>query len=274
MDIHIRSGLAEARALAGAHRGPLAVYVVMGVVLPFLLLSSEPIFSLRTVMAIAADPWTYRVTGSIAGPLYMLGIVVVIVSGALLAAWTAILAELREGYLGEIMAGLVGGVGFLLVSLLVNLVIGFILAAIIFTTVGIDAWNAQPLWVQYPLRLFGWIATSWLQARFCLAGPIMGAEGKIEPVSAFVRSWRQTRPAQGRLFALVFAFNLGSGVVVGLLIMLHGYLIVSGEPGSLAEMLMSGAWLIFWGLYFAIIVLVPAGLLRAAQPRDVADVFA
>ena len=69
MDIEIRRGLAEAWALATAHRNMLAVYVAIGVVVPFLLLSSEPIFSLRAVMAILSDPWTYRVGGSITGPL-------------------------------------------------------------------------------------------------------------------------------------------------------------------------------------------------------------
>ena len=71
MDIAIREGLAEARTLARQHWQALLAYVGLGVVLPFLLLSSEPIFDLRTLVAIAADPWTYRVSGSITGPLYL-----------------------------------------------------------------------------------------------------------------------------------------------------------------------------------------------------------
>jgi len=61
MDIEIKRGLAETRALARDHKGVLAIYAGLGVALPYLLLSSEPIFSLRTVMAILADPFTYRV---------------------------------------------------------------------------------------------------------------------------------------------------------------------------------------------------------------------
>ena len=49
MDIEIRNGLAEARALAVEHSGALTAYVALGVVVPYLLLSSEPIFDLRTV---------------------------------------------------------------------------------------------------------------------------------------------------------------------------------------------------------------------------------
>ena len=89
MEIEIGRGLAEARRLAGEHWQALLAYALLGVVLPFLLLSSEPIFSLRNVMAIASDPWTYRVGGSITGPLYLLGIVAVIVMGAMLAAWSS-----------------------------------------------------------------------------------------------------------------------------------------------------------------------------------------
>jgi hypothetical protein len=48
MDMAIREGLAEARALARQHWQALLTYVGLGVVLPFLLLSSEPIFDLRT----------------------------------------------------------------------------------------------------------------------------------------------------------------------------------------------------------------------------------
>ena len=275
MTIEIRRGLAEALALAGVHKGALAAYVGMGVVLPYLLLSSEPIFDLRTLVAIAADPWTYRVSGSITGPLYLLGIVSVIVAGAMLATWNALLSPMREGYLSEIMYGMVAGVAFMLASVSINLAIGFGLATIIWFVIGIEQWATLPQAVQFMPRVIGWTLTSWLGARTCLAGPIMGARGKLDPLSAFVESWRATSASQGRLFGLYFAFNMGAGALIGLLIILHGYLIVNGEPGSLVESLMSGVWLIFWGGWFAVTLLLPAGLYRAARPAGtVAEVFA
>lgn len=275
MDIEIRRGLAEARALAGGHRGMLGAYVALGVIVPFLLLASEPIFSLRTVMAILSDPFTYRVGGSITGPLYLLGIVAVIVAGAMLAAWNALLSPMREGYMSEIMYGMVAGVAFMLASVSVNLVVGFGLATILWFTIGIEQWMAIPQTVQFIPRLIGWTLTSWLGARLCLAGPIMGERGKLDPLSAFLESWRSTRSAQGRLFALYFAFNMAAGAALVLLIVVHGYLIVNGEPGSLIESLMSGVWLAFWSAWFLVTILLPAGLYRAAQPVAApAEIFA
>lgn len=126
MDIEIRRGLAEARAMAGEHWQALLVYIGLGVVFPFLLLSSEPIFSLRNIMAIASDPWTNRVGGSITGPLYLLGIVAVITAGAMLAAWNAVLAEMREGYISELMYGMVAGFAYLVANVLLVIVAGVI----------------------------------------------------------------------------------------------------------------------------------------------------
>jgi hypothetical protein len=275
MDIEIRSGLAEARALAGAHWQMLLAYIALGVLIPFLLLSSEPIFSLRNIMAIAADPWTYRVSGSITGPLYLLGIVSVIVAGAMLATWNALLSPMREGYLSEIMYGMVAGVAFMLASASINLAIGFGFATIIWFVIGIEQWTMLPQAVQFIPRVIGWALSSWLSARLCLAGPIMGARGKLDPLSAFAESWRTTSIAQGRLFGLYFALNMGVGALIGLLMALHGYLILNGEPGSLIETLMSGVWLIVWGGWFAVTILLPAGLYRATQPATAAaDVFA
>lgn len=275
MDIEIRRGLAEALALAGEHWRPLIAYIALGVLIPFLLLSSEPIFALRNIMAIAADPWTYRVSGSITGPLYLLGIVSVIVAGAMLATWNALLSPMREGYLSEIMYGMVAGVAFMLASVSINLAIGFSLATIIWFVIGIEQWAMLPQAVQVVPRVVGWTLTSWLGARLCLAGPIMGAAGGLNPLSAFAESWRATSTSQRRLFGLYFAFNMGVGALIGLLIVLHGYLIMNGEPGSLGESLMSGLWLIFWGGWFAVTILLPAGLYRAARPAgSVAEVFA
>jgi hypothetical protein len=275
MDIEIRQGLAEARALATGHWRALLAYIGLGVLVPFLLLSSEPIFDLRNIMAIAADPWTYRVSGSVTGPLYLLGIVSVIIAGAMLAAWNALLAPMREGYISEIMYGMVAGVAFMLASVAINLAIGFGLATIIWFTIGMEQWSALPQAVQFIPRVIGWTLTSWLGARICLAGPVMGERGKLDPLSAFAESWRATRIAQVRIFGLYFAFNMAAGAVLGLLIVLHGYLIINGEPGSLVERLMSGVWLIFWSLWFAVAILLPAGLYRASKPAAAAaEVFA
>lgn len=278
MDIVVRRGLAEAWALAGAHRNMLSAYVLLGVVVPFLLLSSEPIFSLRTVMAIAADPWTYRVGGSFTGTLYLLGIVAVIVAGAMLAAWNGLLAEMREGYISEIMYGMVAGVAYLLANLALAIGFGLISILPIFLlgrellasgggatfAIGIEAYRLV-------LTLIG----SWVGARLCLAGAIMGDRGTLEPVSCFAQSWRQTRSAQWRLFGFYLLYGALFGVAGAALFVLHGAVILASAPGGMVETLLSFGWVLLFALYFLGQVLIPAGLYRSSTPAvAVAEVFA
>jgi hypothetical protein len=277
MDIHIRRGLAEAWALAGAHRNMLAVYVAIGVIIPFLLLSSEPIFSLRTVMAILSDPWSYRVGGSVTGPLYLLAIVAVIVAGAMQAAWNGLFAEMREGYLSEIMFGMVAGFAYLLANLALAISFGLIAALPLFILGpqamlgGSDAMMAVLAIYRLAITLVG----SWVAARFCLAGAIMGSRGSLEPVSAFVESWRRTRTAQVRLFGFYLLYGLPYGIAAGALIVVHGAVILNNAPGSFAETLMSFGWILLFALYFLGQILIPAGFYRTSEPAATAsEIFA
>ena len=277
MDIEIRRGLAEAWALAGEHRGMLAAYVALGVVVPFLLLASEPIFSLRTVMAILSDPFTYRVGGSITGPLYLLGIVAVIVAGAMLAAWNGILADLREGFLAESMYGMVAGVAYLLANLVVAISFG-LLAALPLFALGPDALLGGRGALSTGLDIYRLLISlfgSWIAARFCLAGAIMGGRGKLEPVGAFIESWRRTRTAHWRLFGFYLLYGLPFGIAAGALVIVHGAVILNTAPGSLTETLMSFGWVLLFALYFLGQILIPAGLYRASEPAVAAsEVFA
>lgn len=277
MDIEIRRGLAEAWALATAHRNMLAVYVAIGVVVPFLLLSSEPIFSLRAVMAILSDPWTYRVGGSITGPLYLLGIVAVLIAGAMLAAWNGILAELREGFLSEIMYGMVAGVAYLLANLV--LAIGFgLLAALPLFALGPEALIGSGGALDIAIGLYRLLISlvgSWIAARLCLAGAIMGGRGKLEPIAAFIESWRRTQTAQWRLLGFYLLYGLPFGIAAGALVIVHGAVILNNAPGGWIETLMSFGWILLFALYFLGQILVPAGLYRASEPEAAAsEVFA
>lgn len=276
MDIHIRSGLAAARALAGEHKGALAAYVGLGVVLPFLLLSSEPIFSLRTIMAILADPFTYRVGGSITGPLYLLAIVSVIAAGAMLAAWNAIGAEIREGFISEIMYGMVAGTAYLLANLLLGTGFGVLTGLPVLALAGLDGFAES--YGTLPFETYRFLTTlvgMWIGARLCLAGAIMGTRGKLNPLSAFAESWRLTGPAQGRLFAFYFVYGVVFAIPVVALLLLHGGIILNSQPGSAAEMAMSFGWILLFAAYFLGQILIPAGFLRAAQPpAAAAEIFA
>ncbi|WP_447757888.1 hypothetical protein [Sphingopyxis fribergensis] len=277
MDIEIRRGLSEARMLASEHRNMLGAYVALGVIVPFLLLSSEPIFSLRTAMAIVSDPWSYRVGGSITGPLYLLGIVAVIVAGAMLAAWNGLLAELREGYISEIMYGMVAGVAYLFANLVVAIGFGLIAVLPLFL-LGQELLTGGGTAFTFGLeiyRLLLSIVGSWIGARLCLAGAIMGDRGTLEPVSPFVQSWRRTRSAQWRLFGFYLLYGALFGIAGAALFVLHGAVILNNAPGSMVEMLMSFGWVLLFALYFLGQILIPAGLYRAGEPAlAAAEVFA
>ncbi|MBK6412234.1 hypothetical protein [Sphingopyxis sp.] len=280
MDIEIRNGLAEARALAVEHSGALTAYVALGVVVPYLLLSSEPIFDLRTVIALIASPYSSHISGSIAGPLYLLGIVVVIAAGAMLAAWNAILPEMREGYVSEIMYGMVAGVAFLIGNIIVYFGLGLLATLPLF----LFAQNmllggggpAFAIAIESYRILLSLLAT-WLGARLCLTGAIMGANGKLEPFSAFAESWRLTGAAQWRLFAFYFLFGLIVAAAFGGLVLLHAAVIWDNAqaPGSWLETAMSFGWILLFALYFLGQILIPAGLYRASEPETTAsEVFA
>jgi len=276
MDIEIKRGLAEAWGLASEHWRTLAAYVGLGVVLPYLLLSSEPIFSLRTILAILADPFTYRVGGSITGPLYLIGIVAVIVAGAMLAAWNAIGAEIREGYISEIMYGMVAGFAYLIVNILFGVAVGVLAILPVVVIVGATGFAesaGHPLFEAY--RLLVSLAGSWIGARLCLAGAIMGTRGKLDPFSAFAESWRLTRSAQWRLFGFYFLYGIIVAIPVFGLAVAHGAIILSSAPGSTIEMAISFGWLLLFAAYFLGQILIPAGLLQTVRPAGTAaEVFA
>lgn len=283
MDIGVRRGLAGARAIAGDKWRALlvyvaigVVYVAIGVVLPFALLSSEPIFSLRTVMAMIASPYSAYVSGSIAGPLYLLAIVSVIVAGAMLAAWNAILDESQEGFVSEIMYGMVAGAAFLLGTIIVYAGAGLLAVLPIMATIGISEWNGLAGGaVDNVYRLFLSLLGTWIGARLCLTGAIMGAGGRLEPFSAFAESWRLTRDAQWRLFAFYLLYGLVVAAAFAALVVLHGAVIWNNAqaPGSLLETAMSFGWLLLFAAYFLGQILIPAGLYGAAGPRAAVEVF-
>jgi len=200
----------------------------------------------------------------------------VIVAGAMLAAWNAIGAEMREGYLAEVMYGMVAGAAYLVANLLLAIGFGLLCTVPILLFAGFDGFGelfGKPLFETY--RLLTTLAGSWLGARLYLAGAIMGTRGKLEPLSAFAESWRLTRSAQWRLFAFYLAYGAIFAIPAVALVLLHGAIILNNQPGSGAEMAMSLGWILLFAAYFLGQILIPAGFLRAARPAATsAEIFA
>ena len=274
MDIGIRRGLAEARVMGREHWRPLAAYMLLGVVLPYLLLASEPVLSIEVLVALALVPEDFRFTGSIVGPLYLLGICAALLCGGMPALWRALLAEIREGYIAEIMYGMVAGAAYLIAGLLFYYLIGFLLALPFRVTVGMEVARAEGTPIAIARQILTAIISAWFNARLCLIGPVMAESGRLEPVTALIESWRRTARPQWRLFGLYLAFNIVAAAAIGLLFFLHSYLILGGEEMRSAAMAMSSGWLLFWCAYFAIVTLVPAGLYRASRAGTPAATFA
>ena len=123
------------------------------------------------------------------------------------------------------------------------------------------------------LSLFG----TWIGARLCLTGAIMGAGNRLEPFSAMAESWRLTREAQGRLFAFYFVYGLIVAAAFGGLVLLHGAVIWNNAqaPGTVLETAMSFGWVLLFAAYFLGQILFAAGFLRSARPAaGPAEIFA
>jgi hypothetical protein len=273
--ISLRQAWAEGLALLSHHRWVLLLYAVLGAAIPFLLLESEPIFNLRTLIAMAADPWAVSIGGSIKGPLYLLAIVTVILIGAMFAAWNALLTDIREGVSSEIMFGLVAGTAYLITTIIFYIIVGVLMTLPFMLAFGVQGAVAAPPWVQAFRQILSMVVSSWLSARFCLVGPVMAARGSLEPVSAWFESWRRTGSAQVRLFLFYLGFNILVALLVGAFAGLHVYVILDNAQamGTPQETAMSVGWALLGMLLFLLYVLIPAALFRASEPGASTEVF-
>lgn len=275
--ISLRRALSEAKNFLVKDHAALGLYVVVGVVLPFMLHSTEPALSLRGLLAVTLDPGAF-LTGSLTGPLYMAALMLLLFIAAQLGLWNAWLPEMRDGAVSELMYAFVAALGFIFVVMLVSMLVSGTLSAL----VGI---------ALSPLRLAGgglatagsifqllanFAITAALGARLWLVGPIMAASSSMNPFSAIGESWRKTAPARGRLFLLYAGIGLVFGAIFVGLIALHTAIITANpvDQGTIWERVMSPVWLVYWIVVFAVQCAIAAGLYRASEEGTTTDVFA
>lgn len=273
--IGLGAALRHAKALAVKDWQALALYLALGVLVPFLLHAGEPTLSLRALIAVVASGGFYG--GSLAGPLYLIAIIAVLWTGAQFALWNALLPDLRDGPISEIMYALVAGVAFLicylvasfLIALLPGLALGLALAPLRLS--GSDgAMAAAGLQALVNLALGAFIGS-----RLWLAGPIMAAAGSMNPVPALVESWRSTVPARGKLFLLYFALQLAATLgFIGLFVAGSAVILADPQAEGYGETAMAAVWLLFWLTIFALQALLAAGLFRASHDSTAPEVFA
>lgn len=273
--IGLGAALHHAKALVVKDWQALALYLALGVLVPFLLHAGEPTLSLRALIAVLASGGFYG--GSLAGPLYLIAIIAVLWTGAQFALWNALLPDLRDGPISEIMYALVAGVAFLvcylvatfLISLLPGLALGLALAPLRLS--GSDgAMAAAGLQATLNLALGAFIGS-----RLWLAGPIMAAAGSMNPIPALIESWRHTAPARGKLFLVYFALQLAATLgFIGLFIAGSAVILADPQAEGYGETAMAAVWLLFWLAVFAVQALLAAGLYRASHDSTAPEVFA
>ena len=275
MTISVRAALGAAKSLLGEGRSALALYLALGVVVPFLMHSAEPTLSLRALIAVTAGGGFFG--GSLAGPIYLFAIMALIWTAAQFALWNALLPDLREGPAGELIFGFVAGFAFLICFLVINflvaglpaMLIGFALTPL--TLSGQTGAIASAV-IQMLINL---AVAGVIGSRLWLTGPIMAAEGSMNPLPALIESWRRTRTARGKLFALYLLLQLIGGAAFAALIGGHSA-IIFGDPMAqgYGETAMAVAWLGFWLILFVVQTMVAAGLFRASSEERTSEVFA
>ena len=258
-------------------------YLALAVILPFMVFSFFPQASMRNFLALTVNSSTYLVDGS---PWTILSIFLVAgftIAAVLFAAWQALLAESRDGMVGELMFGFVAALLSMLVAVMIYLVWSILIALVIGAVSGFYAVGAsagEPVDPQQVgattliLVLLLSIPLLWLNARLSLAGPAMAASGSINPFAGLAQSWRMTAPAQWRILFYLLAFQiLGLALVVGVFVGTTA-LIVGSDGTGWHDRAVTGAWLITTLALVALFVAVPLGLYRALRSEVDSDVFA
>lgn len=273
--IGLGAAFGHAKALAVKDWKALALYLALGVLVPYLLHAGEPTLSLRALVAVIANGGYFG--GSLAGPLYLIAIVAVLWTAAQFALWNALLTDLRDGPISEIMYALVAGVAFLvcyfvasfLIAILPGLALG--LALVPLRLAGSDGvLVAAGLQALVNLGLGAFIGS-----RLWLAGPIMAQSGSMNPVPALVESWRRTRTTRAKLFFLYLGVQIIWGLLFAGLFVGHTAIIFADpQAQGYGETAMAAVWLLYWLAVFLVQALLAAGLLLASHHGDTSEVFA
>ncbi len=253
-------------------------YLALAVILPFMVFSLFPQASMRNFLALTVNPGTYLVDGS---PLTILSIFLVAglsIAAVLFAAWQALLAESRDGMVGEMMYGVVAALLSMAVAVAIYLSwsvpLGLVMGLVFNTAAAsqaLDIFRLELFWIAVIIFL---LPLLWINARLCLAGPAMAASGSINPFGGLAQSWRMTAPVQWRILFYLLAFQiLGFMLFVGVFVGTTA-LIVGSDGTGWHDRAVTGAWLLTVLALVALFVAVPLGLYRALRSEVDSDVFA
>jgi hypothetical protein len=121
------------------------------------------------------------------------------------------------------------------------------------------------------------VAVGYLLARFSLLLPVIVVEGVLNPFSAYVRSWRLTRPAQWRIYAFFVLLFVAYLVIALLLVMIGSVLgLAAGGPtsgGTFFFGILSGLLGMIVAMIFSGILVSMHDQLAGTSSREIAETF-
>lgn len=258
-------------------------YLALAVLLPFLVFGAFPQASMRTFLALALNPGTYLVDGSPLTIASIFFVAAMTMAAMLFACWHALLAQSRDGFVGEIMYGIVASLLSMLVAagiwLVWTVVCSFTIGiALGFSGAGIDAMTAETVALAGKVALGAILLLSlpmlWLNARLCLSGPAMAAASSINPFAGLARSWQATAHAQWRILLYLLALQIAGTILFVAMFALTTSLIMAGDGTGWHDWAVSALWALFLAISFAMQIAVPTGLWRALNPAIDSEIFA
>lgn len=215
------------------------------------------------MMTPGADPdETARAFSEIGWSFFALYLLVMLASLAGYAAMIALVGDKGRLSMGEsILVGfkaLLPLLGVLLVVLIVYMAAALLFGAVLGLIVGalsqVSAGLSAAVAIIVVLGLI--VVALWLMTRLSLVIPVIVLEGIANPLKALGRSWRLTRPQQGRLLAFYALLFVAYLVVALVLFMIMGLVVAALGAPTAVGFLNGVVGALFAMLFSAILVAV------------------
>lgn len=257
--------------LLSERRRALLGYLAAAVIIPWLFFFIFPQSNMRGFAAFflnngwysAETPWTI---------LSMFVIATVLIGAFVFAAWSALLAETRDELSGEVMAGFVNALLSCIVAFILFIVLMGGLSLLLSAVVG-DA-TQLPLPAQIGLQLGIFLLFLFVFARLSLAGPVMAAEGSINPLHGLTRSWALTSGHAGKIMLIIGPVYTLTWLLIGLFLGVAVAVLMATDGTTWHDHALSAVWLTLEAGIILAVILIPAALYRALRPAVDTEVFA
>jgi hypothetical protein len=256
-------------ALLFADKRAFFGYLGLALLIPFLLFSIHAQSNFRTLYALAVSDAVTMRTAETPWTILSLFLLSAIGMGCIVfAAWNAMLAESRDGPIGEVMYGLVAGIisSFVSIGIYMAISIPFGIVQVgammaIGTITPTTATSAAgPGLAVIPIQFAMLLILSWLSARLCLSGPAMAAAGSLNPFTGLATSWRLTARASWRVFFLMLGLQIATFILVATVVIVAVLMVQDTYAFGWQDSVISLLLVIVEAICVILLILVPMGL--------------